>query len=80
MEAKKCVPEVSRVLCRVGLNCKYTLYMTLYLVISLPKISLPKYRIYTVYMWFRPTQALCAEIKVVQNATTSALDNQEALT
>ena len=37
---------------RVGQNCIYAPYMTVYLV-----ISLPTYRIYTVYIWFWPTLA-----------------------
>jgi hypothetical protein len=37
-----------RFICRVGQNCIYT-YMTVYLV-----ISLPKYGKYTVYVWFWP--------------------------
>jgi len=36
---------------RVGQNRMYTPYMTVYFV-----ISLQKYRIYTVYIWFWPTR------------------------
>jgi len=35
---------------RVGQNRVYTPYMTVYLV-----VFLPKYRVYTVYIWFWPT-------------------------
>ena len=45
-------------MCRVGQNCIYTPYMTVYLV-----ISLPKYRIYTVYIWFWSTLCMCLHIR-----------------
>ena len=44
--------------CRVGQNCIYTPYMTVYLVISLPKIP------YTVYIWFWPTLHTCIGLAV----------------
>ena len=39
---------------KVGQNRTYTPYMTVYLVTSLPKC-----RIYTVYIWFWPTLLMC---------------------
>jgi len=48
-----CVCTIPQVI-RDGQNCTYTSYMTVYLVISLPKIPY-MHPIYTVYIWFWPT-------------------------
>jgi hypothetical protein len=40
--------------CRVGQNRMYIPYITVFLM-----ISLPKYRIYTVHIWFWPTLGVC---------------------
>jgi hypothetical protein len=42
-------------MCRVGQNRTCTPYMTVYLVISLPKIPY----IHRIYIWFWPTLAMC---------------------
>jgi len=59
-------PPISMCLCvecnsscrvfRVGQNCTFTPYMTVYLVISLPKIPyIHRIYIYILYIWFWPT-------------------------
>ena len=48
---------------RVGQNRIYTPYMTVYLV-----ISLPKYCIYTVYKWFWPTLHMNVSVSDVKMA------------
>ena len=45
----KCI--LPRQMRKVGQNCIYTPYMTVYLVITLPKIPY----IHRIYIWFRPT-------------------------
>jgi hypothetical protein len=42
-------------ICRVCQNCIYTSYMTVYLVISLPKTPY----IHRIYIWLRPTLNIC---------------------
>ena len=57
-----CTSE-SSVMFKVGQNCIYTPYMTVYLVISLPKIPC----ICNVYLWFWPTLVmLCYKFRVAK--------------
>ena len=44
-------------MCRVGKNRTYTTYMTVHLVISLPKIQY----IHRIFIWFWPTLHMCVQ-------------------
>ena len=50
------LPHPHAHMCRVGQNRTYTSYMTLHLVISLPKIPY----IHCKYVWFWPTLHMCS--------------------
>ena len=50
--------------CRVGQNRIYTLYMTVYLVTSLPKIPYIHHIYIYIYIWFWPTLLSCDHCSV----------------
>ena len=45
-------------MCKVGQNCVYTLYMTVYLASTLPKLP----HMHRIYMWLRPILSMCYEL------------------